>query len=80
MVYAPCAVIKRCVACGKKNPNAEKAGGIQSQGGSRIVLLQSLGNAGSGFLRLSRKGNNMKKILFFQEFTLGEFLNAWRLL
>ncbi len=36
------------------------------QGCRRSVLLQSLGNAGSGLLRLSRKGNNMRKLLFFQ--------------
>ena len=43
------------------------------QGCSRSNLLQSPGNAGSGFLRLSCKGTNMRKLLFFLEFTFGEF-------
>jgi hypothetical protein len=41
------------------NPNVAKVGGLQSQGakGAAVVdLLQALGNAGSGVLRLSRRG------------------------
>jgi hypothetical protein len=40
------------------NPNVAKVGGLQSQGakGAAVVnLLQALGNAGSGVLRLSRR-------------------------
>jgi hypothetical protein len=40
----------------KVDPNVAKAGGLQSQGakGAAVVnLLQALGNAGSGVLRLS---------------------------
>ena len=43
-------------------PNVAKAGGLQSQGakGAAVVhLLQALGNAGSGVLRLSRRVDNM---------------------
>jgi len=44
------------------NPNVAKVGGLQSQGakGKAVVnLLRTLGNAGSGVLRLSRRVNNM---------------------
>jgi len=44
------------------DPNVAKAGGLQSQGakGAAVVdLLQALGNAGSGVLRLSRRGKKM---------------------
>jgi hypothetical protein len=44
------------------NPNVGKVGGLQSQGakGKAVVnLLRTLGNAGSGVLRLSRRVNNM---------------------
>jgi hypothetical protein len=43
-------------------PNVAKVGGLQSQGakGAAVVnLLQSLGNAGSCVLRLSRRGKKM---------------------
>jgi len=43
-------------------PNVSKIGGLQSQGarGKAVVnLLRTLGNAGSGVLRLSRRVNNM---------------------
>jgi len=43
-------------------PNFAKVGGLQSQGakGEAVVnLLRTLGNAGSGVLRLSRRVNNM---------------------
>ena len=46
----------------KINPNVAKVGGLQSQGakGEAVVnLLRTLGNAGSGVLRLSRRVNNM---------------------
>jgi len=46
----------------KTNPKVAKAGAIQSQGakGETVVtLLRTLGNAGSGVLRLSRRVNNM---------------------
>jgi len=46
----------------KTNPNAAKAGGLQSQGakGEAVVnLLRIFGNAGSGVLRLSRRVNYM---------------------
>jgi len=33
----------------------------------RSTLLQSLGNAGSGFLRISRKGTKMIQLLLFRE-------------
>jgi hypothetical protein len=45
-----------------KNPIVAKVGGLQSQGakGAAVVdLLQALGNAGSGVLRLSRRGKKM---------------------
>ena len=45
-------------------PNVAKVGGLRSQGaeGAAVVhLLQALGNAGSGVLRLSRRG---KKIAY----------------
>jgi hypothetical protein len=45
-------------------PIDAKVGGLQSQGakGEAVVnLLQTLGNAGSGVLRLSRRVNNMTK-------------------
>ncbi len=44
------------------NPNVAKVGGLQSQGakGAAVVdLLQTLGNAGSCVLRLSRRGKKM---------------------
>jgi len=44
------------------NPNVAKVGGLQSQGaeGEAVVnLLRALGNAGSGFFRLSRRVTNM---------------------
>ena len=44
------------------NPVVAKVGGLQSQGakGEVVVnLLRTLGNAGSGILRLSRRVNNM---------------------
>jgi hypothetical protein len=44
------------------NLNDAKVGGLQSQGakGEAVVnLLLTLGNAGSGVLRLSRRVNNM---------------------
>jgi len=44
------------------NPKVAKVGGLQSQGakGEAVVnLLRTLGNAGSGVLRLSRRANNM---------------------
>jgi hypothetical protein len=44
------------------NPNIAKAGKLQSQGdkGAAVVdLLQALGNAGSGVLRLSRRVKKM---------------------
>jgi hypothetical protein len=47
---------------GEFYPNIAKAGGLQSQGakGKAVVnLLRTLGNAGSGVLRLSRRVNNM---------------------
>jgi hypothetical protein len=47
---------------GELNPNVAKVGGLQSQGakGAAVVdLLQALGNAGSGVLRLSRRGKKM---------------------
>ncbi|MBW2247234.1 MAG: hypothetical protein JRF62_08520 [Deltaproteobacteria bacterium] len=43
-------------------PNVAKVRGLQSQGakGEAVVnLLRTLGNAGSGVLRLSRRVNNM---------------------
>jgi hypothetical protein len=46
----------------KVHPNVAKVGGLQSQGdkGAAVVdLLQALGNAGSGVLRLSRRGKKM---------------------
>ena len=42
-----------------------KDGGLQSQGAkadAEVNLLQSLGNEGSGALRLSRRANNMATI------------------
>jgi hypothetical protein len=48
--------------CPEVYPNVAKAGGLQSQGakGTAVVLLlQALGNAGSGVLRLSRRGKKM---------------------
>jgi hypothetical protein len=47
------------------NPIVAKAGGLQSQGakGEAVGFLpRTLGNAGSGVLRLSRRVNNMAKI------------------
>jgi len=44
------------------NPNVAKVGGLQSQdakGKAVINLLRTLGNAGSGVLRLSRRVNNI---------------------
>jgi hypothetical protein len=44
------------------NPIVAKFGGLQSEGakGEAVVdLLRTLGNAGSGVLRLSRRVNNM---------------------
>ena len=49
----------------KLNPIVAKVGGLQSQGakGEAVVnLLPTLGNAGSGALRLSRRVNNMAEI------------------
>jgi hypothetical protein len=46
----------------RMTPNVAKVGGLQSQGdkGAAVVdLLQALGNAGSGVLRLSRRGKKM---------------------
>ena len=46
----------------KRYPNVAKDRGLQSQGakGEAVVnLLRTLVNAGSGVLRLSRRGNNM---------------------
>ena len=46
----------------KPNPNVAKVGGLQSQdaeGEAVVNLLRTLGNAGSGVLRLSRRLNNM---------------------
>jgi len=43
-------------------PNVAKVGGLQSQGAkvpAVVNLLRTLGNAGSGVLRLSRRVNNM---------------------
>ncbi len=43
-------------------PNVAKVGGLQSQGAegeAAINLLQTLGNAGFGVLRPSRRVNNM---------------------
>jgi hypothetical protein len=43
-------------------PNVAKVGGLQSQGdkGAAVVdLLQALGNAGSGVIRISRRGKKM---------------------
>jgi hypothetical protein len=48
------------------HPNVAKAGGIQSQGakGEAVVgLLRTLGNVGSGALRLSRRVKKMEKYL-----------------
>ncbi len=55
-------VVRRCTRLLSENPNVEKAGGFQSQGakGAAVVyLLQALGNAGSGVLRLSQRVNTM---------------------
>jgi hypothetical protein len=44
-------------------PNVAKAGGLQSQGAKGeavVVLLRTLGNAGSEVLRLSRRVKKMK--------------------
>jgi hypothetical protein len=44
------------------NLNVAKVGGLQSQGAkveAAVTLLRTLGNAGSGVLRLSRRVNNM---------------------
>jgi hypothetical protein len=46
------------------NHNVAKVGGLQSQGAKskavvNLNLLRTLGNAGSGVLRLSRRVNNM---------------------
>jgi hypothetical protein len=44
------------------NPSVAIAGGLQSQGAkgaAAVNLLQALGNAGSGVLRLSRRGKKM---------------------
>jgi hypothetical protein len=44
------------------NPTVAKVGGLQSQGGKGeavVNLLRTLGNAGSGVLRLSCRVNNM---------------------
>jgi len=44
------------------NPNVAKIGGLQSQGAKAeavVNLLRTLGNSGSGVLRLSRRVNNM---------------------
>lgn len=46
------------------------------QGCRRSALPQSLGDAGSGVFRLPRKGTHMRRLLFFQEFTFYEFLDA----
>jgi len=56
----------------KINPIVAKVGGLQSpprtgsskgvKGEAVVNLLQTLGNAGSGGLRLSRRVNNMAKI------------------
>jgi hypothetical protein len=46
------------------NPNVANVGGLQSQGakGEAVVsLLRTLGNAGSGALRLSRRVKKMEK-------------------
>jgi hypothetical protein len=59
------------------NPNAAKAGGLQSQGveGAAVVnLLQALDNAGSGVLRLSRRVKKWLKIGPILLFTNGLFL------
>jgi len=56
------------------HPNVAKVGGLQSQGakGEAVVhLLRTLGNAGSGVLRLSRRVNNMAKLIPSFEFTSG---------
>ena len=48
--------------------NVAKAGGLQNQGakGDAVaLLLRSLSNAGSGVLRLSRKGRKHARTLVF---------------
>jgi hypothetical protein len=53
----------QCMAMGILiDPIVEKVGGPQSQGAKDVAavnLLQILGNAGSGALRLSRRGKKM---------------------
>ena len=64
------------MACGVY-PNVAKAGGFQSPGakGAAVVnLLQTLGNAGSGALRLSRRVKKWLKIGPILKFTNGLFL------
>jgi len=54
--------IKRFDSCNFFNPIVAKVGGLQNQGakGEAVVnLLLSLGNTGSGALRLSRRVNSM---------------------
>jgi hypothetical protein len=44
------------------DPNVAKAGGLQrlgAKGAAEVDLLQALGNAGSGVLRLSRRVKKM---------------------
>jgi hypothetical protein len=61
-------------SCLSVNPNVAKAGGLQRQGveGEGIVdLLQTLDNAVSVVLRLSRRVKNMAKKDKILEFTIG---------
>jgi hypothetical protein len=56
-------------------PNVAKAGGIQSQaseGEVVVSLLRTLSNAGSEFLRLSRRVNNIAASTPSFEFTNGD--------
>jgi hypothetical protein len=58
-------------------PNVSKAGGLQSQDvkGEAVNLLpQSLDNAGSEVLRLSRRVNNMAKSIPSFDYTDGDIL------
>ena len=60
-------------------PNVAKAGAIQSpdaKGAAVVFYRNPLATTDLDLLRLSRKGNKMRKF-FFQEFTNDEFLNAW---